>query len=203
MKKIEIMNLSTFVFAIIAFFSCSNHDQLPINMMKNNLENLSGTYKDIEPYAYGDAFGQRIFTFDQGNWTLEFTLGLDPKLENQVFQFRTYGSYNIVNAFTKVENAFNAEFGEDKKFITLKTDNPQLIEAFGFSSCGLTPFIENDISENGCSLWKPVSECPVDYDLLSLDENGLLYFGQRPADNDMCSAEKRPTSLTPPVTKIQ
>lgn len=203
MKKFEIMNLSALVFAILTLFSCSNDDQSPIDEMKNTLEKLSGTYKDIEPYAYGNAFGQRIFTFDKGNWTLEFTLGLDPNLENQVFQFRTYGSYKIVDASTIVEDAYNAEFGEDKKFVTLKTDNPQLIEAFGFSSCGLIPFVEKDISENGCSLWKPVSECPIDYDLLSLDENGLLYFGQRPADNDMCSEDKRPTSLTPAVTKVQ
>ncbi|NEQ55757.1 MAG: hypothetical protein F6K11_37590, partial [Leptolyngbya sp. SIO3F4] len=153
--------------------------------------------------SYGDAFGQRVFTFDKGSWTLEFTLGLDPKLDDQVFQFRTYGTYRIVDASNIVENAFNAEFGEDKKFITLKTDDPRLIRAFGFSSCGLTPFVEKDISEDGCSLWKPVSECPTDFDLLSLDENGLLYFGQRPADNDMCSAKKRPTSLTPAVTKVQ
>lgn len=197
------MNLSILLLTVIAFLSCSEGEPSPLETMKNDLENLSGTYKDIEPYAYGDAFGQRVFTFDEGNWTLEFTLGLDPNLENQVFQFRTYGSYRIVEASASVDNAYNAEFGEDKKFLTLKTDNPQLIEAFGFASCGLTPFEEKDISENGCSLWKPVSECPIDYDLLSLDGNGLLYFGQRPADNDMCSADKRPTSLTPPVTKVQ
>ena len=171
--------------------------------MKNDLENLSGTYQDLEPYAYGNAFGQRVFTFDKGTWTLEFTLGLDPKLENQVFQFRTYGSYKVTGPSTVVDGAYNAVFGEDKKFVTLKTDNPQLIEAFGFASCGLTPKIEKDISIDGCSLWKPVTECPADFDLLALDEEGLLYFGVRPADNDMCSPENRPTSLTPAVSKIQ
>lgn len=197
------MNLSILFLLVPVFFSCSKGELSPLETMKNELEHLSGTYKDIEPYPYGDAFGQRVFTFDEGNWTLEFTLGLDPNLENQVFQFRTYGSYTITEASSMVLNAYNAEFGEDKKFLTLKTDNPHLIKAFGFSACGLTPFKESDISETGCSLWKPVSECPIDYDLLSLDKNGLLYFGQRPPDNDMCSAEKRPTSLTPPVTKVQ
>ncbi|MEL6562421.1 MAG: hypothetical protein AAFQ94_29900 [Bacteroidota bacterium] len=202
MKKNTIMNLSAILIMLLSFFACSDDELSKVEQLKSDLENLSGTYQDINPYAYGDAFGQRIFTFDKGKWTLVFTLALDPNLENQVFQFRTYGSYRIGEASEIVENAFNAEFGEDKKFVTLKTDNEQLIEAFGFSSCGLTPFIEKDISENGCSLWKPVSECPVDHDLVSLDENGLLYFGQRPADNDMCSADKRPTSLTPAVSKI-
>jgi len=196
------MDLSILFLAVITFFSCSEGGLSPLETIKKDLENLSGTYKDIEPYAYGDAFGQRVFTFDEGNWTLEFTLGLDPNLEDQVFQFRTYGSYTIVDASINVENAYNAEFGEDKKFLTLKTDDPQLIKAFGFANCGLTPFEEKDISENGCSLWKSVSECPIDHDLLSLDKDGLLYFGQRPADNDMCSADKRPTSLTPAVIKV-
>ena len=196
------MNLSALVFTFLAFFSCSNEEPAPLELMKNKLENLSGTYMDMEPYAYGTAFGQRIFTFDDGSWTLEFTLGLDPELKNQVFKFRTYGSYEVTGASSIVDGAFNAVFGEEKKFITLKTDNPQLIEAFGFTSCDLTMNEEKDISLNGCSAWKPVSECPSDYDLLHLDEEGKLYFGERPADNDMCSEEKRPTALTPPVSKI-
>lgn len=201
MKKFEIMSFSIFILSLISLFSCSDKELSPLEKMKTDLENLSGTYMDTEPYAYGSAFGQRIFTFDKGNWTLKFTLGLDPNLENQVFEFRTYGSYNIIEPSSIIETAFNAEFGEDKKFVTLKTDNPQLIEAFGFASCELIPNIEKDISVSGCSLWKPVSECPIDYDLVSLDAEGNLYFGNRPADNDMCSEEKRPTSLTPPVTK--
>ncbi|MEL6988273.1 MAG: hypothetical protein AAGK97_10625, partial [Bacteroidota bacterium] len=98
--------------------------------------------------------------------------------------------------------AYNAEFGEDKKFLTLKTDNAQLIEAFGFGQCGLTPFVEQDISIDGCALWKPVIECPVDFDLLFISKTGQLSFGERPEDNNMCSEELRPTALTPGTTKI-
>ncbi len=44
--------------------------------------------------------------------------------------------------------------------------------------------------------------CSEATDLLSLDAEGLLYFGERPADNNMCSAERRPTKLTPGVKKV-
>ena len=202
MKKLEIMSVSILIFSILGLFSCSEDKVSLSEKMQHDLENLSGTYMDVEPYAYGDAFGQRIFTFDKGKWTLKFTLGLDPNLENQVFEFRTYGSYQIIAPSSTVDDAFNAVFGEDKKFVTLKTDNPQLIEAFGFAYCDLTPNVEKDISIDGCSLWKSVAECPADYDLLSLDDEGLLYFGVRPADNDMCTEDKRPTALTPGVTKV-
>ena len=202
MKNSKVMSISILVFSVFTLLSCSENNLSQTEKMQEALENLSGTYMDVEPYGYGEAFGQRIFTFDQGKWSLKFTLGLDPKLEHQVFEFRTYGTYEIIEPSAIVEDAFNAVFGEDKKFLTLKTDNPQLIEAFGFASCDLTPYVEKDISIAGCSLWKPVSVCPADYDLLSLDEDGLLHFGVRPADNDMCTADKRPISLTPGVTKI-
>ncbi|MEO0876216.1 MAG: hypothetical protein AAFY48_16580, partial [Bacteroidota bacterium] len=91
---------------------------------------------------------------------------------------------------------------EEKKFLTLKTDNEQLATAFGLASCGLEPNVEKDISVEGCALWAAVAVCNEDHDLLSLDEEGLLYFGERPADNNMCTADRRPTALTPAVTKI-
>jgi hypothetical protein len=124
-------------------------------------------------------------------------------MKMQVFKFRTYGNYVIQEKSNKVANTFNALFYEEKKFLTLRTNDVNLINAFGFAPCNLTLNKEQDVSENGCSGWKPVKICGGDYDLLSLDEKGNLYFGNRPQDNDMCSPEKRPTSLTPPVVKIK
>ena len=40
----------------------------------------------------------------------------------------------------------------------------------------------------------PIADCGQDYDIVSLKDN-VLGFGARPADNNMCSKEKRPTSL--------
>ena len=186
------------------FFSCTDDTQMEtIDPHKRALENLAGTYQDETPYAYGEAFGQRTFTFDEGKWTLEFTLGLDPQLEMKVFQFRTYGTYQVLEPSAIVSGAYDALFWEEKKFLTLYTDNPELVQAFGFGSCGLEQGIEKDISTVGCSAWAAVSECNEDHDLLSLDEAGRLYFGERPADNNMCTADKRPTRLTPGVSKVQ
>lgn len=173
------------------------------NDLKIKLQNLSGTYADPAPYNYGKAWGKRVFTFRKGRWTLDFTLSLDPEMKAQVFRFRTYGSYKVQENSTTVAGAFNAVFFEEKKFLTLKTSDENLIKAFGFSQCGLVVDAEKDVSVSGCSGWKPVKDCPGDYDLLSLDKEGKLYFGNRPQDNDMCSPDKRPTSLTPPVTKIK
>lgn len=199
--KTVISVLATLALATILFSFCTNEVQ-PAQDLKSKLENLSGTYADAKPYAYGQVWGQRIFTFDKGKWTLKFTLALDPEMKMQVFEFRTVGSYSVLEKSKNIADTYNALFLEDKKFITLKTSDVNLINAFGFAPCGFTPNVEKDISANGCSAWKAVSICNQDHDLLSLDAEGKLYFGERPADNDMCSADKRPTKLTPPVVKM-
>jgi hypothetical protein len=47
-----------------------------------------------------------------------------------------------------------------------------------------------------------VAECPTDHDLLAMVDDGRLAFGVRPKDNDMCTPDKRPRALTPPVHKL-
>lgn len=196
MKK-SILHIAIVAFATICFAFKSSNDK----DLKTKLENLSGTYADPVPYNYGRAWDKRVFTFNKGKWTLDFVLALDSEMKMQVFKFRTLGSYKVQEKSTKVADTYNAVFFEDKKFLTLKTTDENLINAFGFSQCNMTINVEQDVSANGCSGWKSVKDCPGDYDLLSLDKEGKLYFGNRPQDNDMCSPEKRPTSLTPPVVK--
>lgn len=167
------------------------------------LQTLSGTYADgPEGYAYGKAFGKRTFTFKNGAWTLDFTLALDPGFTAQVFTFRTLGSYEVVGPSAKVPGAYDAVFKENQKFLTLKTTDAALANGFGFGACALTPNVEKDVSVEGCLGWKPVSVCSEDHDLLALTSDGSVRFGVRPADNDMCTPEKRPTELTPAV-KLQ
>lgn len=170
---------------------------------KKALQNLNGTYVDPQGVDWGQGtFGKREFTFEDGKWSLKFTLAFDPQMENQVFIFRTVGTYSVLEKSKTVEDAYKALFIEDKKYVTLKTDIPDVIQGFGFASCDLIKDIEKDISESGCSLWKSVAECSEDHDLLKLDADGKLYFGVRPPDNDMCTADKRPLSLTPAVVKL-
>lgn len=195
-KTTSIITIVLFAIALTAFTTTEKD-------LKHQLENLSGTYADAKPYAYGQAWGKRVFTFDKGKWTLLFTLALDPAMNMQVFQFRTFGTYQLQDKSNKVANTYNAVFYEEKKLLTLKTSDENLIKAFGFVPCNMTKDVEQDVSEQGCSGWKSVAACPGDYDLLSLDKEGKLYFGNRPADNNMCSPDKRPTSLTPPVTKMK
>lgn len=165
------------------------------------LSTLSGTWASTQPEPWYGAYGTREFTFDRGQWRLRFTFALDPAMQAKVFEFRTGGPYYIAQASRSVAGAFDAVFMEDAKFVTLRTRDPKLLQAFGLATCGLVADVEKDISGAGCAAWKPVAQCREDHDLLALGDGGGLHFGVRPRDNDMCTSDKRPTALLPAVVR--
>lgn len=169
---------------------------------REQLATLSGTWSSTAPEPWGPgAWGTREFRFDNGRWALHFVLALDPKMQNRVFDFRTSGLYFLGPRSARVPGAFDALFLEDRKQVTLRTGDRQLVAAFGLAGCGLNVDVEKDISTEGCAGWKPVAVCNEDHDLLALDADGGVRFGQRPRDNDMCTADKRPTALLPAVVR--
>lgn len=161
------------------------------------LETLHGTYVSTAPEPWYGGFGTREFIFADGQWSLIFTHALDPQMTQRTFQFRTGGGYALTGP-SKVPGAFEATFDEDWKRVTLLTTIPEVIAGLGVGACNLPHNLETDISANGCGPWKSVAACGQDHDLLAMDEGGL-YFGQRPADNDMCTPAGRPTALLPAV----
>lgn len=164
------------------------------------LEALSGVYASSAPEPWYGGYGTRRFAFEGGQWSLVFTHALDPAMAMPTFRFRTEGPYRIGSPSAKVPGAFEAVFFEDVKHVTLLTGDPKIVEAFGFAGCGLKLDVEVDISKTGCAGWKPVADCREDHDLLALGPAGLQ-FGVRPMDNDMCTPDKRPTALLPPVVR--
>ena len=162
------------------------------------LSKLSGTYVSPTVESWYGGFGTREFVLDDGQWQLIFTHALDPAMTKRTFQFRTGGGYSVTGPSASVPGAYEATFDEDWKHLTLLTTSPEVVSAMGMAECALTPNLETDISTTGCAAWRPVEVCGQDFDLLALEGTGLR-FGQRPADNDMCSPERRPTSLLGPV----
>jgi hypothetical protein len=159
------------------------------------LATLQGTWRSSAPEPWYGGSGTRRFTFGNGQWSLVFDHALDEAMQRPTFRFRTHGPYEVRGPST-VPGAFEAVFFEDRKLVTLLTDDPRIVQAFGFADCGLRVNVEVDISEAGCANWKPVAQCREDHDLLAMDARGL-HFGARPRDNDMCTADRRPAALLP------
>lgn len=162
------------------------------------LATLRGTFVSPGSEDWYGGYGTREFVFHDGQWQLIFTHALDPGMTRRTFQLRTGGGYVIAGPSAAVPGAFEANFDEDWKHVTLLTTTPEIVAALGMADCGLTPNLETDISETGCAAWRRVADCGTDHDLLALDASGLR-FGQRPADNDMCTPDRRPTALLSPV----
>ena len=167
------------------------------------LPRLDGRWQSPAAEDWGrGAFGTRSFTLRDGRWTLRFVLALDKDMKAPVFAFSTRGTYDVLAPSRAVPGAHDAVFREEVKEVTLLTPDKGLAEAFGLAACGLKPNVPTDISATGCALWKPVSVCGEDHDLLALDTQDRLYFGVRPPDNDMCTPARRPTRLLPPVVRV-
>ena len=159
---------------------------------------LHGTWISPAVESWYGGYGTREFVFSDGQWSLTFTHALDPAMTMRTFQFRTGGDFRVLAPSPVVEGAFHTVFDEDWKHVTLLTAVPEIVAGMGMADCGLTLNLETDISETGCAAWRPVAVCGEDHDLLALSEAGL-HFGVRPADNDMCTADKVPTALLPAV----
>lgn len=170
-------------------------------LARADVEAVTGTYRSAAPEEWYGGFGTREFTFANGQWHLIFTHALDPAMTMRTFQFRTGGPFEIGQPSEAVEGAFHGVFHKDWKHVTLLIDNPEIVAAMGMAECGLTYNLETDISETGCAAWRPVADCGEDHDLFAMDATGV-YFGVRPADNDMCSADKTPTALLPVVARF-
>ena len=162
------------------------------------LQSLHGTFVSPTVEEWYGGFGTREFVFTGGRWSLTFTHALDPQMTMRTFQFRTGGAYRVVAPSEVVDGAYHTVFDEDWKHVTLLTTVPEIVAGMGMADCGLTPNLETDISLTGCAAWRPVAVCGEDHDLLALTDDGL-HFGVRPADNDMCTADRTPTALLPAV----
>lgn len=165
------------------------------------LEALAGTYASVGVENWYGAYGTRTFAFDKGRWSLTFVYALDPAMQKKVFEFHTEGPYKIVGKSAAVVGAYEAVFYEDVKAVTLRSTDAKLVQAMGLTNCNLTLDSRTDISKSGCAGWKSVADCPEDNDLLAIDAAGKLFFGVRPRDNDMCTADKRPKALLPAVIR--
>ncbi len=160
------------------------------------LASLSGTYHSVAVEPWYGGFGTREFVFRDGQWSLTFVHALDPGMTMRTFQFRSGGAYRVGDPSGAVAGAYRTVFDEDWKHLTLLTADPQVAAGLGMAECGLAVNLEADISQTGCAAWRPVAACGQDHDLLAMDEGGV-YFGVRPADNDMCSEDRTPTALLP------
>ena len=148
------------------------------------------------PSADGLSFNQLTFEFTETTWDLDYASFGDDACTMGFMTVNIAGDYTLEGASEVVEGARDGTFG-----FTTKTTTGHSADAAAFidTTCettGTEVDVAFDLSGGCAGLGAyPIADCAADYDIVKLNEDGTLSFGARPADNDMCTPEKRPTSF--------
>jgi uncharacterized protein YceK len=163
---------------------------------------LKGTWTsavcESMPNADGSkTYFKRIFDMTETNWALKFETFGDEGCTARLFTARFEGPYTLLKDSDKVAGATEGNFVFAKHYMTAHAQG--VADWFQSAKCGAAQWKvgeEQETSTTGCVFLRPVSACGTDHDIVKVEGN-QLFFGQRPADGDMCSPDKRPTALTP------
>jgi hypothetical protein len=162
---------------------------------------LKGTWTsevcEVMPNADGSkTYFKRVFDLTEQDWKLNFETFSDAGCTSRLFTARFEGPYELQKDSETVKGATEGNFRFARHSMTAHVQ--PVADWFQSAGCGAAAWavgVEQDTSTKGCVFLRPVSACGTDHDIVKLDGN-KLYFGQRPADGDMCTPEKRPTALT-------
>ena len=135
-------------------------------------------------------------------WQVAYTVFGDSECTRRLFTVGIDGSYEIGGA-AAIAGAREASFHFDHKTITPAIQ--PIADALN-AKCGggFAVGSARDVYEHGCAEFGqyPRTACQADYDLVWRND-GELRFGKRPADNNMCTADRRPTTLAEVVLHLK
>jgi hypothetical protein len=142
------------------------------NLSKKN----SGQWESSQIEDLGNqTYGWRYSKFEGNKWEIQFTLYIDKEKQTPVVMFRGVGTFKIEQASPNVAGAKNAIFYFDKKYVTLLTNNADVIKGFGFDACMLDVGKEKEIKKSGCSFIPNKANYGQEFDLLALKGKKLYY----------------------------
>ena len=164
---------------------------------------ISGSWKSGAVEDLGNGyFGTRDLNLTATDWEVVFTQYLDKEMTKPVYVYRASGTYAIGAASAAVGGAYDIVFTVSNRYLTLKTDDAQVIKSAGLEFCNfLKKDTEVDISTLGCSSFMTVGGCPQEFDIVKLDGADLL-LGKRLYSDTVCSEDRRPKETGAPLAKF-
>lgn len=137
------------------------------------------------------------YDFTDSAWTLTIDGFRDAACARHQVAMVAHGGYTLGAASATVTGAW--ELRLDVTGRELVVDDAKAATAFA-RHCKLGKLTAGKSADlaGGCPGWKlqPLARCAVDHDLVAIvDEQ--LQLGVRPADNDLCTPERRPAALQP------
>jgi hypothetical protein len=194
---------SPLLFPLIVLAAACNAQPAPVVPDAATTPSVTGHWTSAcfaSPQADGSTLYARLDLTgtDPNQWSLDYTLHGDAQCSAKVVTISIHGEYDVIEPSKTVSGAWDVRFGFDDKTITPFVQ--PVADALGGAKCGTTPWqvgVAQSVYAGGCLAFGqyPQTQCPEDYDLLSVDGT-TLRFGNRPANNDMCTPDKRPTQLS-------
>jgi len=153
---------------------------------------------DCVPAPDGKGYVELEFHNTAARWQLAYTAYGDAACREPLVVVEIAGPYEIGAPSARVPSAHEAVFRFDRKTVTPKVAG--LVDALnGMPGCGggFALGAARDILGTGCPGLgqRPQAACGADYDLVAR-AGDTLRFGERPADNDLCTPARRPTALS-------
>ncbi|WP_224373058.1 hypothetical protein [Hyalangium versicolor] len=172
----------------------------------------ASTTCEVRPGANGSSlYVKREYDIQDETWTGTLTFFADDKCATPSVVAVAEGPYTIGEESSKVAGNYDAAFTLGKMRLTTKDEGTNgFLNSAPPNSCGAQPWSVNvaqDITvTKGCVLLGvDLQNCGVEYELVKL-ENDELLFGARPADGSgPCSADKRTStaSYQGPLKKVE
>ncbi len=150
------------------------------------------------PGAQKKTFQKLTFDMTVDRWDLAYDTFSDAGCARRTVDVHIAGAYSFGGQSPTAAGAWEGNFTFDTREVT--ADDKKSAAAVG-KACGikkLKPGVKTDIHAKGCPAFgiHPSATCGADYDLVAAEGN-TLRFGARPADNNLCTEDKRPTALDP------
>ena len=137
---------------------------------------------------------QLNFDLTDTTWKLDYLAFGDAACTTKNLTVHIEGGYELGKESDKIAGAREGRFDFGVKTVTPHSEGAAAFLAQACGRGGFTAGVAADLREGCAGLGAyPMSGCPSDFDLVSLSGD-VLQFGARPADNNMCSADKRPTA---------
>ena len=148
------------------------------------------------PSPQGDgSYNQLTFRMTETEWDLDYVAHGNAECTAKFLTVNIKGPYTIGEASAVAEGAHEGTFSFAAKTVTphMEPAVDVIKKACGTDGAKLGEPLDLSGGCAGLGAY-PITDCPADNDIVMVKDN-VLSFGKRPADNNMCSPDKRPTSF--------
>ena len=192
--------LTIAIASLVASAACgAGSDTPPPSPPTSGAPDLAGHWRSSCVPTNGTQSVTLDFRNTASTWALDYVTYADMTCATPFVTAHIEGPYTVTGTSATVAGAWEARLAFDRKQVTPASAAAAgfLASAAGCGRAGFSAATPTDVLELGCpGLGQlPRSTCAADYDLVSIGADGLR-FGDRPKDNDLCTAGKRPAKLS-------